>query len=293
MKEDKQLHHLWDKLFKVVGNQFPEELLRFVWEGKKVKYNGHYEQDKVVIEHQIADINFWVNDGTVKKLLNIEPYSNWDEKIPGVVFTRNGIITKSISYQFEVISIVILLEKRQIDGLYQVSLEGKVLNQFHFPVIDFHDIKKILKEFPPLAPFVLKVDPSYEKEVLQIVKGDKLLTAITILILNKLGKSQKEALEMTGAKLDDFKEALLDVPIMKDLWDESKTQGINEGKENQIKDDILKILKLRFNEIPSEIHEKIKSLKEQSEFHSSLEQAVKAENLAVFEAFLNALLEKE
>ena len=222
-------------------------------------------------------------------MLNIEPYSNWDEKIPGVVFTRNGIITKSISYQFEVISIVILLEKRQIDGLYQVSLEGKVLNQFHFPVIDFHDIKKILKEFPPLAPFVLKVDPSYEKEVLQIIKGDKLLTAITILILNKLGKSQKEALEMTGAKLDDFKEALLDVPIMKDLWNESEAQG----KEKQFKANILEILKLRFNEIPSEIHEKIKSLKEQSEFHSSLEQAVKAENLAVFEAFLNALLEKE
>lgn len=290
MKEEKQLHHLWDKLFKVVGNQFPEDVLRFVWEGNKVKYKGHYEQDKVVIEHQIADINFWVNDGKVKKLLNIEPYSNWKEEIPGVVFTRNGIITKSIGHQFEVISVVVLLEKRQIKGLYKVSLEGKVLNEFHFPVIDFHDIKKILKEFPVLAPFVLKVDPSYEKEVIQIVKGNKLLTAITVLALNKLGKSQEEALKMTGATLDEFKDALLDVPIMKDLLEEGKA----EGKLEKLKEKIIKLLKLNFKKEPTTLIKKeIEKIESEKILDTLFDNAFSSKTIKEFETELYKLLKKK
>jgi hypothetical protein len=132
------------------------------------------------------------------------------------------------------LSVAVLLEKAQREGLYQVFLEGKALNSFRFPVISFSDIERILKEFPPLAPLVLKVDSRYQKEVLKtLVKGSKLLKAITVLVLNKLGKSQEEALKMTGAKLEEWRDALLEVPMMKDLWEETQNQAREEEKRTR------------------------------------------------------------
>jgi hypothetical protein len=38
MEAEKETHSLWDKLFKIIGNYYPEELLRFVCSSKTVKY---------------------------------------------------------------------------------------------------------------------------------------------------------------------------------------------------------------------------------------------------------------
>jgi hypothetical protein len=292
MKAEKEAHSLWDKLFKIIGNYYPEELLRFVCESEKVKYEGHYEQEKVVIDYQIADINLWIRDGNVKKLLNIEPYTAWNDSIPGVVFTRNGLITKNVGYEFEVLSIAVLLEKAQREGLYQVFLEGKALNSFRFPVIGFSDIERILKEFPPLAPLVLKVDPRYQKEVLTLVKGTKLLKAITVLVLNKLGKSQKEALKMTGATLDEWRDALLEVPIMKDLWEETQNQAREEGRENQLKECIVRGLEYRFKKVSLELKEEIQSLHDLEVLASLFEKSYQVDTLKEFKKVLHSLLKK-
>jgi hypothetical protein len=308
MEAEKETHSLWDKLFKIIGNYYPEELLRFVCSSETVKYEEHYEQEKVVLEYQIADINLWIRDGNVKKLLNIEPYTTWNDSIPAVVFTRNGLITKNVDYEFEVLSIAVLLEKTQREGLYQVFLEGKALNSFRFPVISFTDIERILKEFPPLAPLVLKVDPRYQKEVLKIVKGSKLLKAITVLVLNKLGKSQEEALKMTGAKLEEWRDALLEVPMMKDLWEETQNQareeglekgreeglekGLEKGRGNQLKECIVTGLEYRFKKVSAELKEEIYSLHDLKVLASLFEKSYHVETLKEFKKVLHSLLKK-
>jgi hypothetical protein len=75
-EEDKSYspHQLWDKLFKVIGDRFPDDLVRFVFPDRKIELCGKYEQEKIAIEYQVADINFWINDQGKRKLLNIEPY---------------------------------------------------------------------------------------------------------------------------------------------------------------------------------------------------------------------------
>jgi hypothetical protein len=38
MKADQELHSLWDKLFKVITNTYPQEVLRFICDSPEVKY---------------------------------------------------------------------------------------------------------------------------------------------------------------------------------------------------------------------------------------------------------------
>jgi hypothetical protein len=234
-EEEKTPHSLWDKLFKIVGDRFPQELVQFICPGKRIRIEAKFEQERVVIESQTADINFWVLDKGIRKLLNIEPYSAWADSIPAVVFTRNGIITKSLDYKHQVISVAIVLDKGSHQGIYRVNLGSKLGNRYQFPVVCFKDIPKILAQYRFLAPFVLKVDRSYQDKVIEVVKGDRILTAITVLVLNRLGLNYEEALKMTGAKLEEFRLALLEVPIMQDVAKEWTKQAIEETKAEEKK----------------------------------------------------------
>lgn len=217
----------------MVGDRYPNELVRFIFPDKNIELQEKYEQEKVVIDYQVADINFWINDGGVRKLLNIEPYSKWEKSVPAEVFTRNAIITKGMAYKHEVISVVLLLSKKQRKGKYEVTMAGETVNYYKFPIVNLADIEKILKEYPPLAPFVLKVDRSYQDRVLEVVKGDVLLSCVTVLVLNNLGMSHEEALAMTGIKLKEFEDALLQVPIMQHVAKDWKREGKEIGKKEE------------------------------------------------------------
>nr|MBP7509863.1 hypothetical protein [Prolixibacteraceae bacterium] len=171
-EEEKTLHQLWDKLFKIIGDRFPNELVEFIYPGNALLIESKFEQERVVIESQTADINFWVLDNGVRKLLNIEPYSAWANFIPAVVFTRNGIITKSLDYKYEIVSVAVILDKEPRQGIYKVSLGYGMDNQYQFPVVCFEDIPKILAQYHFLAPFILKVDRSYQDKVIKVIKGE-------------------------------------------------------------------------------------------------------------------------
>ena len=90
------MHNIWDTLIKVVGDKYPEEIVDYIFPNKKIKIAHKFEQQRIAVEYQISDINFWIIDKNGhKKILNIEPYSQWNNNIPSKVFTRNAIITKS------------------------------------------------------------------------------------------------------------------------------------------------------------------------------------------------------
>jgi hypothetical protein len=160
-----------------------------------------------------------------------------------------------------------------------------VVNEYHFPVVVFSDIDLILDRFRPLAPFVLKVDRSREGKVLKLVKGDRMLIAITVLVLNRLGVAQQEALKMTGAKLQEFKEALLEVPIMQDV--------AKKWEEKGIRDSILKVLQARFQSVPEEIKEKLGTVSLITDLDVLLEKAALSQNLHEFKKALEKLTKKE
>jgi len=223
-----EIHQIWDKLFKVIGEFYPEELLDFIFQEKKPKLQGKFEQERIVLEYQIADINFWVEENGVKKLLNIEPYSNWNRKSAAEAFTRNAIITKSLNHQYDVITVVVLLDTKEEIGIYDVSL-GKHENRFHFSLVNFADVKGILKKYPPLAPFLLKMDLKYQKEVLKVIKNQKILKYITALILSYLGVPKEEALKMTQAKLEEIRD-LMEIPLMQDVIKDMEKEWLEKGK---------------------------------------------------------------
>jgi hypothetical protein len=292
----KDIYQIWDKLFKVVGEHYPKELLDFIFqENKSPQFQGKFEQERIVLEYQIADINFWVNDDGVKKLLNIEPYSNWNRKAAAEAFTRNAIITKSLDYQYDVITIVVLLDVKEETGIYETGF-GKHENQFHFPVVNFADVKGILKKYPSLAPFLLKVDLKYQKEVLKVIKNQKLLKYITVLILNHLGVSEEEALEMTQANLEEFRE-LMEIPIMKtvlkDMEKEWEEKGEAKGEAKAKKQSILKILQTKFKTDFPEIEKKLHSFEGLKELDFLVEKAVLADSVKEFETALNKLIKKK
>ena len=239
MKGD-YVHQLWDKLVKIIGDIYPKDLVEFVFPGKRLNIIGKYEQEKIVVESQISDINFLVEDDGIEKILNIEPYAQWDDSIPGEVFTKNGVITRSLDHKKQVITVVLLLEKESRQCVYKVTLGKQVVNQAKFPVVTFQNIEQILKRHPVLAPFVLKVNMKYKPQVMKIIKQDKLLIAMTVMVLNRLGFTQQEALLMTEARLQEFREALLEVPIMQDIWKEDNERAKLEEKQTIAKNMLAK-----------------------------------------------------
>lgn len=236
--DQEKVEQLWDKLFKIVGDYFPEDIVEFIMPKEKIKLCGKFEQERIVLEYQVADINLWIMDDGKKKLLNIEPYSTWTHAGAAEVFTRNGIITKSLSYKHEVVSVAVVLDKKTYIGMYQTKLHDKTINEFRFPVVSLDKAHEILKKCPPLAPFLLKIDLAYKDKVLQVIKDHKVLKYVTVLILNRLGYSQEEALRMAGVKHDEFKQALLDVPIMQDISKELIFEAKLEIARNLLADGI-------------------------------------------------------
>ena len=294
------MHQLWDKLFKIIGEHFPQDIIRFVFPDRDIEFKSKYEQEKVIIQYQIADINFWVKEKGEKKLLNIEPYSSWHKNIARKVFTRNAIITKSLKHKVEVFSAVVVLSQKPRQGKYEIRL-GNDRNIYRFPVITFGNLEEILQKYPPLAPLILKIEPSYEKQVIEKVKHDRTLMAITSLVLNKLGYSQQEALTMTGLKLQEFRQALLDVPILSDLWKEDtikakveghlegKMEGKQEGRLEGLKEgkvsDLLKILSLKFGDI-SQIADRVRQIDSMTELDDLLTAAIKCSSLDEFKKYV-------
>lgn len=248
---------LWDKLFKIIGDYFPNELLDFLFHNRKIKFCEKFEQERIVLEYQVADINFWVLDNRVKKLLNIEPYSHWNRQTAAEVFTRNAIISKSLNYKHDVISVVVLLSQKEETGKYETTV-GEHKNHFNFPIVNFADVEEILKKYPPLAPFVLKMDMKYQDQVIQITNKNKILRYMTVLVLIKLGISQEEALKMTGAKLEEFKEAFMEVPLMQDLFKEVEEKRIRTVVKNLLKEGIDKKTIAKVTGLKLEEIEKIK-----------------------------------
>lgn len=258
------MHQIWDKLFKVIGDYFPDDLVSFVLKQKGVQLRGKYEQEKISLEYQIADINYWVDDNGVEKLLNVEPYSNWKNSIPIEVFTRNGIITKSLEHKVEVISVVVLFEKNvnKTQASYTTGLRGQNLNEYTFPVVGFENIDEILEKYPPLAPFVLKVDPSYTEKVIEVVREHKILRYVTALVLNRMGMNPKEALDMLNIRLQEFREAFLDVPLMRDIWKEDMEKVREETKAEAIKETIMDLLEIKFGAEGVKLYSKINETKD-------------------------------
>ena len=57
MTKGNSIHQLWDKLFKIISDRFPEEIVRFVFPDKHIELCGKYEQEKVLLDYQVADVN--------------------------------------------------------------------------------------------------------------------------------------------------------------------------------------------------------------------------------------------
>ena len=235
-KEDSGLHQLWDKLVKVIGDRYQENFLQFIYPMGKLEVCGKVGEETIVVEYQVSDINFKVLDSGKEKILNIEAYSEWDDKIPVEVFTKNAIITRSLKHKLEVISVVLLLDDKVRIGKYESTL-GTLTNSYQFPIVTLANAQEILEKYPPLAPFLLKVNlAKYKNQVLSIVKDDVLLKSITASILNKLGIPKQEALQMTNLKNEELRQAFIEVPLLHDLVDDIKEEGIVEGKEEKARD---------------------------------------------------------
>ena len=230
------MHQLWDKLFKIIGDRFTEDVLRFIYPKKKLEVCGKFEQERIVLEYQVSDINLWVKSKAGKKLLNIEPYSEWTDKLPAEVFTKNALITRSLDHEYEVVTIVVLLETKNRVCKYEPMLDDELGNSHSFPVVSLDNVEEILEKCPPLAPFLIKVNlKKYKDKVISAVKGNTLLKLITVFALNKMGVPQEEAIKMTGLRLEEFKQALLEVPIMQDMAKEFEDEGRVKGGNEKAK----------------------------------------------------------
>jgi len=228
------MHPLWDKLVKMVGELYPEDIVRFAMEGLEleetdnIKIIDKYEQEKVAVEYQVGDINFWIFDQKAckRKLLNIEVYSSWKEELASVVFTRNAILTRALrKEEVEVITVVVILDKSKPRiGSYEVELGGKKANKFTFPIITYSDPEKILEKYISLTPFILKVDINYKEKVIKRIGDERVLRETTALVLNRMGVPMKEALEMVNLRFEEFSEELLSIHLVREVVRREKEQ---------------------------------------------------------------------
>lgn len=74
------------------------------------------------------------------------------------------------------------------------------------------------------------MSPSYQDRVLELSK--EINFAVTLLILDRLGLGKEEALKVLNNQLEEFKQALLEVPIMQDVFKEWEERAIEKGLEN-------------------------------------------------------------
>jgi len=235
------MYQIWDKLFKLVSDYYPQDIINFIFPDKKIQIGQKYEQEKIILQYNICDINHWIiDDDGREKLLNIEPYSQWSNNIPLYVFTRNAILTKSLKFKYEVLSAVILLSKEKHIQHYATHLGHNIINCFEFPVVTFSNDDEILKYYKSLAPFLLKLDSKYMPEISEIIKDDPILKYMTVLILNHLGYKIEEAIQMTGIQLQEFSKAILSIPIMQEVikplekkWELEAEKNKQEAKKRQ------------------------------------------------------------
>jgi len=256
------MHLIWDSLIKIVGDHYPYDLIRFIFPNQTITFDQKFEQQRFIIQSQISDINYWIidTDGQ-KKLLNIEPYSYWKHYIPAHVFTKNAIITKSLNYQFEVITVVMMLSNEPFQKYYAVHLNQHVQNYFEFQVITLSNPDEILKSYKALSPFLIKLDPQYQTKVIQVVNKDPLLKLVTAIILNHKGYSYKEAMTMSGVELNEFGKSLLSLSLVQEAlkpyerkWKEEFERQLYQDYEMKKKIELENKIKEIDNEWQNKFH---------------------------------------
>jgi len=235
------LYQLYDKLFKLVAEKYPEEVLEyFLGELKKelevtfLPYSG----ETVKVEFTIEDINYvTVTSKGEEYIINLECFVECSRKALHEAFIHNAFLSKKGD---KVITIIFVLDDKITSEYrsYVVELESgreKLRNEFICKVVGLGDKNK-LKKYKCLYPFLLKVSPEKYKDELQEVIGEDLfLRLMSVLILSRLGYSEEQAMSISGIDKQEFYKELLTVPVIKNFV-EAREREKEQEKEKIIQE---------------------------------------------------------
>lgn len=145
--------------------------------------------------------------------------------------------------------------------------------------------KKGMEAFLPLIP-LMRIPFGEEKKVLRqtIRKIEKIETEEIrkefAALFYVVGKDKYE---------ESFVEQLIGEKLMEELLESKTLQSIkNQGKEEQLQDDILKVLKARFKKVPKNLKEKIMEVHQIKKLNVLFDEALNIETLSQIEVFLDS-----
>ncbi|MCT7974489.1 hypothetical protein [Laspinema olomoucense] len=78
-------------------------------------------------------------------------------------------------------------------------------------------------------------------------------------------------------------------PMEELIQEEAREQGRQQGMVETLRENILKILQIRFGELPSEVLEMLNGIEEMDILNPLLEQAIAIASLAEFQLFLTSV----
>ena len=79
---------------------------------------------------------------------------------------------------------------------------------------------------------------------------------------------------------------MLESPAYQDILDEGKAIGLQQGREERLREDVLDVLEVRFDIVPPDIEEQVRQIRGQKSLEGLHRRAILEESLDAFRSLL-------
>ncbi|RLC92448.1 MAG: hypothetical protein DRI79_00460, partial [Chloroflexi bacterium] len=289
--------NIFDRVLKILARNYAARFLQLAFPTTEVYLAGTLENVELALPEQRVDFVHRVVHAGQEYLLHMEFQIEHRAEVPRRMFVYSALLTQQ--FDLPVITLVLYLQRQaaSIPGTYEVRVGSELVNSFTYRTLRLWEYEGAIRrgQYPELAPLLVMLVERPDREILtrerELIlaeedpqkRADLLACAVTIgaRYFDKefLWRFFREEVEMLkGASfIEDWLEEKLE---------EGLQQGLQQGSLEARRQDILHILRTRFDlseeKATRALMERLQEIEDQALLQGLVMEAVQAESLEAF-----------
>lgn len=281
-----------DRSLKVLAREYPDAFVRLTLGQLGIEGQGwrlqFLENPEVNIPEKRLDSVYQLKLGHKEYLLHLEFQLHHQPDMPERMFKYAAFLTES--YGLPVIPVAIYLERANYNNLpqaYVVELNNLVVTSFTYQVVKLWDYYEAisqgrLKEFAPLLSMLAEkkdVSVLYRTKELILAEPDSRRRADSLSIALTVAERYFDRETLMRLFREEILMYVKESSFVQEWYNEGVEKGIEKGRIEALRGDILDVLKERFGEVDPEIIQAINQIESSTTLKSLLKMSIKVASL--------------
>lgn len=281
-----------DRSLKVLAREYPDAFVRLTLGQLGIEGQGwrlqFLENPEVNIPEKRLDSVYQLKLDHKEYLLHLEFQLHHQPDMPERMFKYAAFLTES--YGLPVIQVAIYLERANYNNLpqaYVVELNNLVVTSFTYQVIKLWDYYEAisqgrLKEFAPLLSMLAEkkdVNVLYRTKELILAEPDSKRRADSLSIALTVAERYFDRETLMRLFQEEILMYVKESSFVQEWYNEGIEKGIEKGRVEALRGDILDVLKERFGQVDADIIQAINQIESSTILKSLHKMSIKVASL--------------